>query len=108
MRMLLLALVIAACGKSEPEPAKKAEPAKTDSKFHTESLAKIEGFADKICACTTKACAKQVNDELDAWTRQTAAQTADPGVASDETQAKVNDALNKFTGCLTKSLRLPE
>lgn len=101
MRLLVLAVVVA-CRSPSEAPA-------GDTTAHEDALAKLAGFTDRICACTAHACAKQINGELETYTKQLEASlgsgTATP--ASAQLRARLNDVMNRYTQCLTKAMRLP-
>jgi outer membrane murein-binding lipoprotein Lpp len=92
---LVLSLVLVAGCSSKPKLDQEA------------AAAKIADFANQVCACKTKACAQQVNAELEAWTRENA-KLLDEGEsmkASVELQNRVVDDLNKFSRCLTTAIK---
>ena len=97
MKYLLALVVIAGCSK---KPAIDQEAA----------AAKIGELATRVCACTTKACAQQVNAELDAWTQEMSAKLGDSEdlEAPLELQNRVVDDLNKFSRCLTSAMKLAQ
>ncbi|HEY4179586.1 MAG TPA: hypothetical protein VGM90_22250 [Kofleriaceae bacterium] len=67
-----------------------------------EGLAKMSEYADKMCACTDKACTDKVGAELVAWGKEMESKhPATPKPSADE-QKKMQDFAMKYGNCMMK------
>lgn len=116
MRSLLFT-ILAACGgggskptpvSNQPPPVEKpapiAEAKRCEERTAKCAVATMEVFSNQMCACTDKACADKVNEEMAAWGTEMA-NTA--GAARDEKPdpelaKKSADIMTRYTECMTK------
>jgi hypothetical protein len=69
-----------------------------------ESLAKMEGFANEMCACKDKACGDAVQQKMTKWQEEMAKSSAgkEAEKTDPETTKRFTDASTKMSDCFTK------
>jgi hypothetical protein len=79
----------------EPAPVKTAPvtpaaaPAPADagpSMTREEVMEKMQGFADRMCACHDPTCGQQIADEMNAWSRAMSDRPDPPNMTEQDTQ----------------------
>jgi hypothetical protein len=70
-----------------------------------EAIAKMEEFANKMCACKDAKCAQGVSDEMTKWGSEEAKKSDKAEMKySDEEQKKLATATEKMTKCMTTAM----
>ena len=80
----------------------KKQARELDDKEAKESLAKMEGFQKRMCACKDKKCADKVNDDMTKWGTEMAKNSRPDGRPSQDVIKKSVDVMTKYTECMTK------
>jgi hypothetical protein len=64
-------------------------------------LTEMQGFRDKVCACTTKACGDTVGKEMEAWQTRVGKELADAKPTKDQDD-KADRLAAEMKTCLGK------
>jgi hypothetical protein len=121
-RWLVAVLAAAGCYRTSPPPAEPEppppvvqEPTGSHARFRasrpparghsliTEALAKLEVFADEMCACTDRTCADGVSQEMAKW----ASEMKDEGQNIEPTEDEMKEVTRiseKLTSCTMQAM----
>jgi len=62
----------------------------------------MSSYADAICACKDKTCAKKVSDDMTKWGDEVAKDHPEPPKMSDEQTKAASDIGQRFGECMQK------
>jgi len=107
---IVMSLVMACGSKPTPapapianiRPAAPADAAPATSPNYTKLSGEFAAFADAMCACTTKACAQKVSDDMSKWSAANEkSHTSFDNLGPDE-QTNVDDLGSRMGDCMQK------
>src|SRR5215470_10495487 len=120
MRRWLAACVLVGCWRDPPpvvpvahdDPPAAAEPPPRVARRGPEpgslddTIAKMSEFRDQMCACSDKACADLVTDDMTKWAQQMAksAGSLKQPKLSDAQMKDMQQVTEEFTKCAVKAL----
>lgn len=111
MKAVLLAIVLAACGGSQPptppvvsnrvptppvDAAVDAAPAGS-----AVMIAKMNEFTDELCSCTDPACAERVAEEMTRWSRELAKSNDRAEELSEPEVKRMAETAERMAKCMT-------
>lgn len=115
MKLLVVSVVLVACGSKEPPPASPpsnvvitpdAAIAPPDAMEDPVAavMAKMNGFADAMCACRDKTCAEGVQEDMTKWSTKMAAEAGDhPSRKATEAELEQMTGIGRRYGeCMSK------
>jgi hypothetical protein len=87
--------------REQAESLKKAIPSSFDA---SDAMAKMNEFADKMCACKDTHCAQGVSDEMTKWAQDMAKNEQEPPKMSDEDQKKAVEIGTRMGDCMQNAM----
>ncbi|HWO22162.1 MAG TPA: hypothetical protein VNO30_25540 [Kofleriaceae bacterium] len=125
-RGIVVALLAAGCWKSSPPPAtvtdaerplaQEPAPSPSPGKHHAarpapqrprgssaDALAKLDEFADDMCACADRTCVDAVTQEMTRWSQEMRDEFKDLKPTDEET-AQATRSMERLSKCMTAAM----
>jgi len=67
-------------------------------------MAKMQEFADRMCACKTKDCAQHVSDDLTKWGQEMAQHALKEDKPDEAVVKQFTTVVERFANCMTKTM----
>jgi hypothetical protein len=67
-------------------------------------MAKMQEFADKMCACKDAKCAQDVSDEMTKWGQEMSKEMDEPPKMSEEDTEKAMNIGKRMGDCMVKAM----
>jgi hypothetical protein len=113
MRLCLLVFLVGCWTSAQPaptqptpEPAAPAKPVTArPMTAHEQVMARMEGFAGRMCGCQDKACADAVQEDIAQWASEMAKASPDEPVRmSDEETKHMAEVTKQYGDCMMKAM----